>query len=124
MPTSMIVLVVEDEVLIQDLLEIALVEAGYEVCIVCSGAAAMSFLDGCSEWPRALVTDVNLGPPPNGWTIGRRARELSPVMPIVYMTGDSGHEWNSEGVAESLIVLKPFAPGRVVAAVSSLLPDG
>ena len=121
MPNSMIVLVVEDEVLVQDLLEDALVDAGYEVCVLCSGVEAMSFLDGSSESPRALVTDVNLGPCPNGWEIGRRARELSPAVPVVYMTGDSGHEWNSEGVADSLMVLKPFQPAQVVAAVSSLL---
>jgi DNA-binding response OmpR family regulator len=123
MPVSMVVLVVEDEILTQGLLEIALAEAGYEVCVVCSGAEAMSFLDACSECPRALVTDVNLGSAPNGWAIGRRARELSFVMPVVYMTGDSGHEWRAEGVADSLMVLKPFEPAQVVAAVSSLLAE-
>ena len=121
MPSTMVVLVVEDEVLVQDLLEDALVEAGYQVCILCTGVEAMSFLDFCSEHPRALVTDVNLGPLPNGWDVGRRARELSPLMPVVYMTGDSGHEWSFEAVADSLMVLKPFQPAQVVAALSSLL---
>lgn len=121
MLSSMVVLVVEDEVLVQDLLEDALVTAGYEVRVLCTGGEAMSFLDGCSEHPRALVTDVNLGPAPNGWEIGRRARKLSGGMPVVYMTGDSGHEWNCEGVADSLMVLKPFQPAQVVAALSSLL---
>lgn len=121
MPVSTIVLVVEDEALVQDLLEYALVAAGYEVRLLCNGAEAISFLDGCSESPRALVTDVNLGPAPNGWEIGRRARELNPVMPVVYMTGDSGDDWTLEGVADSLLVLKPLAAAQVVAAVSSLL---
>ena len=121
MRISMTVLVVEDEVLVQDLLEVALVEAGYEVRLLLSGAEAMSFLDDCSECPRALVTDVNLGPAPNGWEIGRRARELNPAMPVVYMTGDSGDQWDTQGVPDSLMIEKPLAPAQVVAAVSSLL---
>jgi hypothetical protein len=67
------------------------------------------------------VTDVNLGPAPNGWEIGRRARELNPRMPVVYMTGDSGDQWDVQGVPDSLMIQKPLAPSQVVSAVSSLL---
>ncbi|HKT54928.1 MAG TPA: response regulator, partial [Caulobacteraceae bacterium] len=62
-----------------------------------------------------------LGPAPNGWEIGRRARELNPAMPVVYMTGDSGDQWDTQGVPDSLMIEKPLAPAQVVAAVSSLL---
>lgn len=121
MRESTIVLVVEDEVLLQDLLEVALVEAGYDVCLRYTGAEAVSFLNGCSESPRALVTDVNLGRAPNGWEIGRHARELNPEIAVIYMTGDSKDQWGAEGVSNSLMIEKPLEPAQIVSAVSTLL---
>lgn len=123
-PTSPTILIVEDEVLIQDLLEIAFADAGYRVCVLSSGPEAMSYLDACSDCPHALVTDINLGPPPNGWQIGRRARELSPPMAVIYMSGDSSHDWAAHGVADSLMIAKPFATPHVVSAMSALLLAG
>ena len=67
--------------------------------------------------------DVNIGKPPNGWVVARRAREVSATMPVIYMTGDSGHEWASQGVPNSLVLIKPFAPAQLVTAVSSLLNE-
>jgi len=121
MPTSTIVLIVEDEFLIQDLLESAFTEAGFEVCAFSSGPEAMSFLDGCSDCPRGLVTDINLGAAPDGWQIGRRARELSRSIAVIYISGDNGDEWDVYGVAESLMVQKPFEPALVVSAMRTLL---
>jgi DNA-binding response OmpR family regulator len=121
MPISTIVLIVEDEVLTRNLLESAFIEAGYEVCILSSGPEAMSFLDGCSDSPRGLVTDIDLGAAPNGWQIGRRARELSPLIAVIYTSGDSEHEWGAQGVADSLMVHKPFSPAQVVSAMGELL---
>lgn len=123
MSGSMVVLVVEDEALIRDLIETALEDGGYSVHLTSGGAEAISVLDTDNEPPRALVTDVNLGKPPTGWDVARRAREVSPTMPVVYMTGDSGHEWASQGVPNSLVLIKPFAPAQLVTAVSSLLNE-
>ncbi|MFC3069348.1 response regulator transcription factor [Phenylobacterium soli] len=121
MPTSTIVLIVEDEILIQDLLESAFTDEGFEVYVLSSGAEAMAYLDGCANFPRGLVTDINLGAAPDGWQIGRRVRELSPTTPVIYMSGDSGHEWGLHGVAESLMVQKPFQPTQVVSAMRAML---
>lgn len=121
MPTSTIVLIVEDEILIQDLLEGAFMDAGFEVYVLSNGADAMFFLDSCADCPRGLVTDINLGPTPDGWQIGTRARELSPTIPVIYMSGDSGHEWGICGVAESMMVQKPFQATQVVSAMRALL---
>ena len=71
---------------------------------------------------RALITDIRLASSPiTGWDVARRARELQPDLPVVYITGDSGHHWNSEGVPNSVLVMKPFAVAQVVTAVSQLL---
>ena len=53
--------------------------------------------------------------------MARRARELVPNMPVIYMSGDSSHEWSSKGVPNSLMVAKPFAPAQIITPVSTLL---
>ena len=51
------------------------------------------------------------------------ARELAPAMPIVYMSGDSTHEWASQGVPGSVMLAKPFAPAQLVTAVATLVTE-
>jgi hypothetical protein len=61
----------------------------------------------------ALVTDVRLTDDLTGWDVARHARELSPAMPVVYLTGDSGVDWASQGVPNSILITKPFALAQV-----------
>jgi len=121
--SPLVVFVVEDEVLIQDLLVDPLQEAGYRVLVASSGGEAMKLLEGQeADSIRALVTDIKLGPSsPSGWEIARQARELHPDIPVVYVTGDSAHEWPSHGVPNSVLITKPFAPAQIVTAVSQLI---
>ena len=120
----LVVLVVEDEQLLRDLVEPALADAGYSVLLAHNGSEALKYLEEreSEEAPlRALVTDVQLGPGPSGWEIAKRARELHPEIPVVYVTGAAAAEWPSKGVPNNLIIQKPFAAAQVVTAVSQLL---
>ena len=120
----LVVLVVEDEQLLRDLVEPALADAGYSVLLAHNGSEALKYLEERESEEaalRALVTDVQLGPGPSGWEIAKRARELHPEIPVVYVTGAAAAEWSSKGVPNSLIIQKPFAPAQVVTAVSQLL---
>lgn len=112
------VLLADDEVLVRDLVQEALEEAGYDVSTVSSGAGALKALD--AEFV-AVVTDINFGGPPSGWDVAVRARQLRANMAVVYMTGDSGHEWSVHGVPQSTIVTKPFAASQVAVALANLL---
>jgi DNA-binding response OmpR family regulator len=123
MMSSILLLLVEDEVLILDTLEVALTDGGYEVVKSHDGTTALKEIEADAARFRAIVTDVNLGNGPDGWMIGQRAREIAPAMPIVYMTGDSAHEWASKGVPGSVILAKPFAPAQLITAVSALVTD-
>jgi DNA-binding response OmpR family regulator len=115
-----LLLLVEDEELVLVTVETALQDAGYAVRSARGGAEAMGLLDADAETFCALVTDVNLGDV-DGWQVARRARELKPTLPVVFVTGDSAHEWASQGVPHSVLVEKPFAPAQIVTAVSNLL---
>lgn len=115
------VLVVEDEPLILELLQTTLEDAGFQPLLAANQEQALAILE--SEQARdlaGLVTDVNLQGPGAGWAVARRAREAYPGLPVVYISGDSGHEWTSEGVPHSTMIEKPFAPAQVVVALASL----
>ncbi len=117
------VLLVEDEPLIIDVLDDALTDSGYEVVKAKDGTDALKEIESDASRFRAIVTDIRLGSGPDGWAIGRRAREIVPNMPIVYMSGDSTHEWASMGVPGSVMLAKPFAAAQVVTAVSMLVTE-
>ncbi len=120
-PAAAVLLYVEDQVLIQMTVVEALQEAGYEVLVADSGKEALKRLEESSGAIRGLLTDVNLGRGPDGWDVARRARELIPGLPVVYVTGKSEHEWTSKGVPNSVVIGKPFAPTQAVVAISHLL---
>jgi CheY-like chemotaxis protein len=52
---------------------------------------------------RALVTDINLRGTMGGWEVAKRAREIDPEFPIIYMTGASADEYASRGVPNSIL---------------------
>lgn len=117
-----LVLVVEDEPLIQDVVRSALEEAGFRVLVASKGAAAIGLLEGDQSGAiRAVVTDINLGSGTNGWQVATRARELRPEMPLLYVTGGNADEWAVNGVPQSILINKPFAPAQIVTAVSQVL---
>ena len=51
----------------------------------------------------------------------KRARELNPATAVIYMTGERGGDWAANGVPNSILLTKPFAPAQAVTAVSQLL---
>lgn len=122
METTVRVFVVEDDFIIQETLQVALQNGGYEVATASSGEEAVAMLEAEAPNIRVLITDVNLSPGKlTGWDVAKRARELKPDVPVVYITGASGHEWASKGVPNSVLLEKPFASAQAVTAVSQLL---
>ena len=49
------------------------------------------------------------------------AREASPNLPIVYISGDSAVEHSAQGVPDSMMIQKPFVGAQVVTALATLL---
>jgi len=119
-----VILVVEDDPIIQNLINDSLGDGGFDVDIASSGEEAVTLLAADKKAYRALVTDINLLGKLDGWEVSRRAREMNAECPIVYVSGDSGAEWPSKGVPNSIMLTKPFAPAQLVTAVSQLLNSG
>ena len=119
-----IVLVVEDEELLQEIVHDALKEGGFDLTTVASGQEAVAMIESGIVKYSALVTDINLKGPMKGWEIARLVRQIDPAFPIIYMTGAAADDWASEGVPNSILLTKPFAPAQLVTAVSQLLNTG
>ena len=124
MEDQLVILVIEDDEAVQVIVEEALIEGGFEPAIAASGEEAVTLLKGGLIKYRALVTDINLVGRMDGWEVAKRAREIDPEFPVVYMTGASADQWGSHGVPNSILLTKPFAPAQLVTAVSQLLNTG
>jgi CheY-like chemotaxis protein len=118
------ILVVEDDGPVQGIVEDALTEAGFESAIAASGEEAVTLLKGGAGNYRGLVTDINLKGRMDGWEVARQARGIDPAFPVIYMSGAAADQWASNGVPNSIMLEKPFAPAQLITAVSQLLNIG
>jgi DNA-binding response OmpR family regulator len=121
--TPTVLLLVEDEALILLDVKDILHDAGFEVVAVHDGKQALTELDAVAMRLRAVITDVQLGDGPDGWEIGRHARELVPDMPVIYMSGGSNRDWSSKGVPDSVMIAKPFVAAQLITAVATLITN-
>jgi DNA-binding response OmpR family regulator len=120
MQSTVPILLVEDDEIIRLMLREALEEGGYHVLDAQDADHALRILGEQRTSLRGLITDITLGSKLNGWDIARRAREINPSIPVVYMSGASAHHWSALGVPKSTVIAKPFAPAQIVAAISAL----
>ncbi|WP_375393278.1 response regulator [uncultured Sphingomonas sp.] len=118
-----LLLLVDDEALILHLVNDALEDGGFSTFQAMTGAEAIEALNDPQHEFAGLITDVNIGDGVTGWDVARVARHRSAEMPVVYMTGDSAHDWSAEGVPNSLLVQKPFAVAQITTAISQLITE-
>lgn len=118
---DLVILVVDDESLIALMIEDILHEGGFKSVTASSGETAIRIIDSVPKNFCALITDINLGPGCRGWDVARRATEVMPGIPVVYVTGDSEKDWTSQGVPNSVLIHKPFASAQILTAVATLM---
>lgn len=118
---KLLVLIVEDDGLVSLAIEDLVEEAGFAHLATRSGDGAIAELEKDAGRFSVILTDVRMPGQNSGWDVARRAREISPTMPIIYMTGDSAGEWASHGVPNSVLLQKPFADAQLVTALATLL---
>jgi DNA-binding response OmpR family regulator len=117
--------VVEDELLLHDVLQDPLEDGGFTVHLVSSSGEALAALDAPGADYRGLITDIRLGRgEPTGWDVAKRARELNAAIAVIYISADGGTDWSANGVPNSIMLNKPFAPAQLVTAVAQLLNAG
>lgn len=101
------VLVVEDDPDIASLMTDALSIAGFEVSAVAAAedALGLAVMDVPFD---ALLTDIDLAGPINGWELAETLREMRPHLPVVYTSGRA--RATSAVVPDSVFVPKPYSP--------------
>ena len=121
MQNAQVLLVVEDELLVRTMIEVLLLDQGYKLHVAESGNEAIQLIKTPNLPIHGMVTDVRLGTGPDGWAVARHAREHRPEMPVVYVTGDSAHEWSAYGVPNSILIQKPFRGAQLSEALHYVL---
>jgi CheY-like chemotaxis protein len=116
-----VILVVEDDSAVQRVIGDALEEGGFDPAIASSGEEAVTLLKGNKGKYQALVADIALRGRVTGWEVATKAREIDPEFPVLYVTGAYGDQWPFRGVANSVLLTKPFEPPQLVTAISDLL---
>jgi CheY-like chemotaxis protein len=102
---SLIVLVVEDEVLVRDDIARCLRERG---CVVLEADTAEQAVAMCQAGKRVdvLLTDINLNGSGSGWDVADAFRVARPGIAVVYVSGNSVDR--SRCVPGSLFFNKPY----------------
>jgi len=125
MENAVLILVVDDEVAVCAVLNVALEDDGYKVMLAESGEEAVKLLKKHKSKIKGLVTDIRLGGERKmtGWEVARQARELNSEIAVVYMSGDSSEDWAVDGVPKSVMVAKQFAVSQISTAIANLLNE-
>ena len=118
---SATILLADDEALLLIEFEGALADAGFLVLAVTSASQAIKLLNSEDSEIAGVVTDIRFGSFPDGWEVARVARENDADMPVVYISGHGLLDWQAMGVANSIMLEKPFPLEKLVTTVSQLL---
>lgn len=113
------ILVVDDDAAIQQMLDVRLRMAGYEVVVVGDGRSALDCFE--RDRPALIVLDVML-PQLNGCEVCRQLRQQSDV-PVIMLSALSEIKDRIEGLeagADDYLV-KPFSPRELEARIESIL---
>ncbi|MDM4718842.1 response regulator transcription factor [Micromonospora sp. WMMA1363] len=114
------VLVVDDEPTLTDLLSMALRYEGWQVRTAGNGMTAVG--TARQFRPDAVILDVML-PDLDGFAVLRRLREVSPTVPVLFLTARDAVEERVAGltVGGDDYVTKPFSLEEVIARLRALL---
>lgn len=114
------VLIVEDEFLIRLTLLEVLVDEGYAVLESENGPDAVALVAGDPEIS-ILLTDIQMPGGMDGHMVARRARELRPDLPVIFMTGAPEAADGPVAGTRSMYLAKPYSPSDMCAAVRHML---
>ena len=114
------ILLAEDSFILNQTLCEFMRDEGYEIKPVYCGQAGFEAINR-GEYFIALVTDIELGPGPDGVDLARYARAHLPHLPVVFMSGmmDPRHAVN--GIARSQFVAKPCEPRQISEALAAAI---
>jgi CheY-like chemotaxis protein len=113
-----VVLIVEEEFFVRCAVGKLAREAGLAVIEAASAKQAMAACH-VGTTVHALITDIQLEDPTNGWDLAEAFRGLRTDMPVIYTSGIGSN--HARPVPNSLFFNKPYLPSAVVGACKQLI---
>ena len=114
------VLIVEDEFLIRLTLLEVLTDEGYDVLESENGPDAVALVAG-DPAISLLLTDIQMPGGMDGHMVARRARELRPDLPVIFMTGAPDTADGQVAGTRNRYLAKPYSPSDMCTAVRQML---
>ena len=115
------IIVLDDDRLVLDILAEALAVTGAIITPVTTADAALDAM-GEPPVPSILVTDIDLGPGPDGFAVAEHARIRWPEMPIFIISGHYVGDPSYEAALRATFFRKPLRLTPFVAAITAALP--
>ncbi|MEZ6038264.1 MAG: response regulator [Planctomycetota bacterium] len=116
---NLLVLVVDDEPFVRDVARRSLERMDARVIDAADAQRAMQIAERHRDALSLAILDVTM-PRVDGPTLALHLRKLRPDLPVLFVTGHAGDSRHID-VANSAVVLKPFAPEALQAAVTEML---
>src|SRR5690349_19701056 len=113
------VLVVEDEPLVGMMIEEALSDSGFDVCVAGDAHQALDHLAEGFE-PDVLFTDIGLPGDMDGSLLAFAARKMCPGLAVVYASAAYDALNNIRTVPGSVFVPKPYSPRNICSLLARL----
>jgi DNA-binding response OmpR family regulator len=112
------VLLVEDEAAVREVARRTLIMNGYEVLVARDGQEALSVAESALPRIDLVLTDVVM-PKVGGLDLARSLRSQREDLPLVFMSGFTGHEPDLEEALATLgpMMTKPFTTQTLVSTV-------
>jgi len=115
---SLNILAIDDSRTMRNMLELALADAGFNVCLAEDGQLGLDALQDFS--PDVIITDVNM-PVMDGFGVidGVRQHEKFRAVPILVLTTESAPELKqrARNAGATGWIVKPFVPEKLVGAI-------
>ncbi|MEO1138440.1 MAG: ATP-binding protein [Pseudomonadota bacterium] len=115
-----LVLVVEDEAQLMEMMTELVSSFGYSVVQATNGKDAIDVLRSGKE-VELLLTDVVMPGDFGGFELAKRAREIVPEIPVVYMSGYTGFSETEMGEVVAPLLQKPSSPSDLAEALKKAL---
>ena len=113
-------LLVEDEDMVRAVAERALVLQGYDVVAASDGEEGLAIMS--EQGPFDLVVSDVVMPGIDGPAMARQIRELSPSIPVLFMSGYAEEQLRNEISMDNMYFLpKPFSVQQIADRVASIL---
>ena len=114
------ILIVEDEFLIRLTLLEVLMDEGYDVLESENGPDALALVQSDASIS-LLLTDIQMPGGLDGHAVARRARELRPDLPVIFMTGAPDNADGQVPGTRNMYLAKPYSPSDMCTAVKQML---